>query len=739
MARVLFIHPYNHAVPNEIPVGSIAAVNRLGVPVRGRYAHEVEPAEIAEAQVILLDLHWFLPLAVLRGMTDAMRRVNPAARIVVGGITASFFADAGRAHIGADYVVVGDADEALPLLVCSLLAGEAPPPLPNVHGAAHGPSLRRRTRRAALDDNDFLTVDWFPSFRRYVEDAHARYRARTTHALNDYCYPILPVTRGCRRSCSFCYGAFQDDVFGAGARLRTPESVLRDLARIDADPALSFVTLVFADSVYFDAFAPAFAGRRFDLDATLFVCGNIDPSAAATLRGAFGGRVAFSLIQPTDLAPLRLDPSPARQEERFAALLDRFRQMERTIVAVCHVGGPALPAVVSAQSEAGSNVSPLEARDWSMVRPDRTQLDADAPTAAQLPRVDQASRCFAALGALRTFVPDLADAAIPGHFDLGELEHLLERMNPGDFEHRLVQVAIQQIVRRGLYGFDELRLALVGVDGGPSEDGWLHPGLGGSAHAQGTADWHAGLTGFGFQGEIQTRGGHHCVLTATVVVPDEAPLEVARWERARLPAFWLPAGRSRRVTVRAESSRGGLVLEVDDDGAHRRLVLAPPPPIPRVKAAKVEAPVQMQLQMQLQMQAQAQPPDRRTYVEDPPVPLPPERDQMPHELRRVPWPSATWPKLLLQRLLRPAPDPFGALCAYEEHPSHLDLYFRRSHGAILKLSVFPRRRVSRYLAAGVFNFIHWSRDGSDFTHDDLRSFARALVEVSVQARAAVVP
>jgi len=725
VASVLFVHPYNHAVPSEIPVGSIAAVNRVGAVVLGRYAHEVEAEDLRGARVVLLDLHWFLPLAVLRGMIDAMRRVNPEARFVVGGITASFFADATRGHTGADYVVVGDADEALPTLVAHLLAGDEPPPIPNVYGSAHGPPPRRRTPRAEFDDNDFLTIGWFPSFRHHVEAAHARHRERAGHELNDNCYPILPVTRGCRRPCDFCYGAYQGDVFGPGVRLRTPGSVLRDLARVDADPALVFVTLVFADSVYFDALAGAFAGRRFDLDATLFVCGNVDPGAAATLRGAFAGRVAFSVIQPTDLAPLRLDPPRRRQEEHFAALLRRFRNMERTIVAVCHVGGPALTTVALAQAEPASNISSLEARDWSMVRPNRTLLAPDAPAAGQLASVERASRCFAALGALRTFAPDLADGVLPDHFDLGELERNLARMEPGGFEHRLVRLAIDQVVRRGLYGFDELRLGLACVDAGEgdADSVWLHPSAGRDTGERGAADWHAGLNGFGFRGEMETCGGHHCVLTAVVVVPGEPPVDLALWSAARLPAFRLPAGPRRRVAVSAEAGRGGLAIEVDDGGLRRRLFLPHPPraTVVRTEPAPTEpAPTAR----------------RRTFVGGAPFPLPACYDQDEPEAQRTLWPVRTWPRMLVQRFEHPARhgDRF-ALCAYEEHPTHLDLFFRRGSREVTKVSVFPRQRESRYAAAGYFNFFHWTHDGAHFDREDMRAFSRALLEVSLTARA----
>lgn len=132
MSDVLYVHPFNHARPDAIPVGSVAAINRLTHPTVGRYCEELEADEVRAAKVLLLDVHWFFPLAVLSDLTSALRRVNPSAPIVIGGITASFYGGALFERAPVDYIVAGDAEPCLPSLVDHLVAGEAPPPLPNV-------------------------------------------------------------------------------------------------------------------------------------------------------------------------------------------------------------------------------------------------------------------------------------------------------------------------------------------------------------------------------------------------------------------------------------------------------------------------------------------------------------------------------------------------------------------------------------------------------------------------------
>ena len=132
LSPVLYVHPHNHARPDAIPVGSVAAVNLLPAVVTGKFAEEVERRDIECARVILLDLHWFLPLSVLDGTLRSMRAVNPSARIVVGGLTASFYRDDFLRRFDVDYVLSGDIEPSFPTLIGHLLAGEEAPPLPNV-------------------------------------------------------------------------------------------------------------------------------------------------------------------------------------------------------------------------------------------------------------------------------------------------------------------------------------------------------------------------------------------------------------------------------------------------------------------------------------------------------------------------------------------------------------------------------------------------------------------------------
>lgn len=377
-------------------------------------------------------------------------------------------------------------------------------------------------------------------------------------------HPILPLTRGCRRTCSFCYGAYQDRVFGRRVRVRSAEALARDLARIEADPELFFVTLFFADAVYMRSFAEGLAGRRFDLDAFLFFCGDAATETVETLRGVFGGRVVFTIIQPSDLAPLPNERPAAARQADFDGLIARVRGMERTAAAVFHVAEPPSPAVAAAQAEKNSNIVSLEAQDWAIVRPDRNALEADGGLEGQLDVVTDAARGFAASNVLRILVPALGTVANPRPLDLGSLVHLRDDPRTDPFERRMLTLLVRQILERRRYGVDALELSFAAGAAGPGEVAWVQP----RHHLGGDCRWSGGLRGFGWEGEVTLPA--HADAFALAPLPRVTllgtTLDPATWPRCRLPGVTVQPGPTRAVRCGGEASEDALSLWLEDRG-----------------------------------------------------------------------------------------------------------------------------------------------------------------------------
>ncbi|MFN2226484.1 MAG: cobalamin-dependent protein, partial [Anaerolineae bacterium] len=98
---------------------------------------------------------------------------------------------------GADAVVVGEGEEALPALLAHLEAGESPLGLPGVAALDAGGQLVRGPRRPAVD------LDAYPPFGIQ----HRRFGP-------------VEITRGCPCACGFCQTSF---LFGGRMRHRSVE------------------------------------------------------------------------------------------------------------------------------------------------------------------------------------------------------------------------------------------------------------------------------------------------------------------------------------------------------------------------------------------------------------------------------------------------------------------------------------------------------------------------------------
>ena len=129
---VLYVHPYAHVLDELVPMGAVALMNRVEAPKLGRFAWELTEAEVAGASVLAMDRHWYFSIEAVAWIAAHARRLAPDLPIVLGGITASFYARHLMEQFPIDYLVQGDGEESFPRLVEALAQGRRPPPLPNV-------------------------------------------------------------------------------------------------------------------------------------------------------------------------------------------------------------------------------------------------------------------------------------------------------------------------------------------------------------------------------------------------------------------------------------------------------------------------------------------------------------------------------------------------------------------------------------------------------------------------------
>jgi radical SAM protein with 4Fe4S-binding SPASM domain len=549
---VLYVHPYNHLLAQVIPLGAITSVNSLPCPVAGRYAHEVSFDDLSRARVILLDVHWFFSLPTLPALLREYRRHAPQAAVVVGGLTASIYQELLFDRYDVDFVVFGDAEVGLPPLVDALLRGHHPSGLPNVLSRQDRDPPRRSLTAQELDRLDWLTVDWFPSYR---QAAVADHRAVGTDRSWGDGYPLLPLARGCIRNCSFCYGSFQPGLFDPPLRRRSPAALLADLRRIESHRDLSGATLWLGDASFMNPLAKAWAEDRLDLDGRLFFCGYPEPGDLSAVADVFRGAVVCNVIQPADLEPVVAVAAARDTAPAPADFFRYFQEYAQRRAVVWHLSRAAPEGVddfcVDGKVQTACGI------DWTATRPHVGQRLYRTDPGQQLDEVEVAARKLASANLLVALVPSLTSIPV---FAFGDDDQFNPLNQPGgdEFEHALVRLCITNLVDHGFYGFDNVELSWgLSPLAGQSSSRWGPCG----STVEGHCSWFFGSHGLQWQGELEVNNDAPLEVSVIPSVSgSEGTISLSRWERARVPCF--PLGAAGRRLVRAGGVAKGETIEL---------------------------------------------------------------------------------------------------------------------------------------------------------------------------------
>jgi B12-binding domain/radical SAM domain protein len=211
-------------------------------------------------------------------LLSGLRTLDPAVLVVAGGPHPSA-RPAEVLRLGADAVVVGEGEEALPALLERLLVGEPLAGLPGVATLAVGGSLVRgpRARPVALDDYPPVGV------------SHHRFGP-------------IEITRGCPCACAFCQTSF---LFGGKMRHRSVESIAY-WVRKAVERGYSFVRFVTPNAF---AYQSEDHGRTANLDAIERLLREM-----ATLVGR--ERVYFGTF-PSEVGPETVTPEAVALVRRY--------------------------------------------------------------------------------------------------------------------------------------------------------------------------------------------------------------------------------------------------------------------------------------------------------------------------------------------------------------------------------------------------------------------------------------
>jgi len=282
---VLYVHGRTCGPGRDVimPSGLLTLLSACRHPVLGVFENELSDPLIVRSRVVLVDCHWYMHLASVLRIAEWVRRVNPSARVVVGGYTATVFARELVEAAPIDVVVRGDADPVLPQLLDALLEGAPYDHLANLTTPrVHNPLS------AFVTPDGFAMVgatwpDWFPSLAAILK----RYQ-RTGYP--NYTYPFVQVSRGCLYACEQCAGSptMQRALCGRAMVQRSAEHVRAEFRAWEEQPKVRLVHILGdLDSHEVKAQSEAILAERYDIDLYYEFFNVPEPELLERFRRAF--------------------------------------------------------------------------------------------------------------------------------------------------------------------------------------------------------------------------------------------------------------------------------------------------------------------------------------------------------------------------------------------------------------------------------------------------------------------
>jgi len=176
-----------------------------------------------------IDLHFFHNIYGATEVAKIVKKINPNAKVIVGGFTASYFHDEIlKHHNSVDGVIKGEGEIPFLNYVKNISKNQPVDTVPNLsyRNSSNHIKINPITYIAEnLDDLNFTNISLVHNGRKYVE----------------YSYKImgnpfnLPIGRGCPFNCPFCGGGKDSQLLLTGRKkvvLRSPEKVIEDLHNI---------------------------------------------------------------------------------------------------------------------------------------------------------------------------------------------------------------------------------------------------------------------------------------------------------------------------------------------------------------------------------------------------------------------------------------------------------------------------------------------------------------------------
>ena len=189
-----------------------------------------------KAPVFGIDLHWLLHAHGAIEISRMVKRHHPEAKLILGGLSASYYHRELLDYPEIDYVLRGDStEEPFRQLMECIIGNREPTAVPNLSWRDNGGEVHQNPLSHVPDDLSNVFVNHYDRTVRSV----VRYRDLSSYLpyRRWLRYPITAVLtcRGCTHNCLICGGsaaAFRQCYNRERPAFRTPEAVVHDVKRI---------------------------------------------------------------------------------------------------------------------------------------------------------------------------------------------------------------------------------------------------------------------------------------------------------------------------------------------------------------------------------------------------------------------------------------------------------------------------------------------------------------------------
>ncbi len=276
----------------------------------------------ASPRVVGFSLHWHPQSFDTIEAARHVKETNPGVFVLLGGLTASFYADElVRTHAFIDGVIRGDGEVPLTLLLREL--GKRTPRLDSVSNLVWRCGDQVVTNdidyvadEKAIDDLEYFNYNLMRNNRFYIDvfgRSPANYMKHVSPRLNTIRRStpsfIVPVARGCSANCKWCGGSRHAHALTSGRRRYAYRSIERILEDIDKARKQGFGIAHFAhfshprEDEYYLRLFKAMRERHVDV-AAYFECSTLPTRRLAdAFEETFRSRMAESVLCLSRMSP----------------------------------------------------------------------------------------------------------------------------------------------------------------------------------------------------------------------------------------------------------------------------------------------------------------------------------------------------------------------------------------------------------------------------------------------------